>query len=120
MTTLSEIKYVDWQCKLNDIGSVAEGIGDINQCIAIILSTQKGSVPHRPTFGSDILKYVDTPVNVAKPNITREVIDAINIWETRVNVDSVSIQLNETQLNIKVQCSLKENSSTSGTSEVSV
>ncbi|MEI8128523.1 MAG: GPW/gp25 family protein [bacterium] len=120
MTILSEIKYVDWQCKLNDIGSVAEGLEDINQCIAIILSTQKGSVPHRPTFGSDILKYVDTPVNIAKPNIIREVIDAINLWETRVNVDSVTVEINETQLNIKVQWSLKEDSSTSGTSEVSV
>ena len=115
MTTLSEIKYVDWQYKLNEIGSVAEGIEDINQCIAVILSTQKGSVPHRPTFGSDILKYVDTPVNVAKPNITREVIDSINLWEIRVNIDSVSIEINQTQLNIKVQWSLKEDSSTSST-----
>lgn len=120
MTTLSKIKYVDWQYKLNQIGSVAEGIEDINQCIAIILSTQKGSVPHRPTFGSDILKYVDYPVNVAKPNITREVIDAINLWETRVDVDSVTIEINLTQLNIKVQWSLKEDSSTTSTAEVSL
>ena len=37
MTNLNEIKYVDWQFKLNDIGGVAEGVEDINQCIAIIL-----------------------------------------------------------------------------------
>ena len=72
MTTLNEITYVDWQLKLNEIGSVSEGIEDINQCIAIILSTQKGSVPHRPTFGSDILKYVDYPINSAKANIMQE------------------------------------------------
>ena len=66
MTNLNEITYVDWQYKLNGIGSIAEGVEDINQCIAVILSTQKGSVPHRPTFGSDILKYVDYPVNIAK------------------------------------------------------
>lgn len=120
MTNLSEIQYVDWQYKLNKIGSVAEGIEDINQCIAIILSTQKGSVPHRPTFGADVLQYVDAPVSVAKPNIIREVIDAINTWETRVNVDSVSVEIAESQLDIKVQWSLKEDTNTTGTSEVSL
>ena len=118
MTTLNEIIYVDWQLKLNEIGSVSEGIEDINQCIAIILSTQKGSVPHRPTFGSDILKYVDYPINSAKANIIRETVDAITLWETRVNVDSVSVEIDEIQLKIKVQWSLKEDSSVSSTTEV--
>ena len=66
MTNLNEITYVDWQCKLNEIGGIAEGVNDINQCIAIILETPKGSDPHRPDFGSDILKYVDYPINIAK------------------------------------------------------
>lgn len=118
MTTLNEITYVDWQLKLNEIGSVSEGIEDINQCIAIILSTQKGSVPHRPTFGSDILKYVDYPINSAKANIIRETVDAITLWETRVNVDSVSVEIDKTQLKIKVQWSLKEDSSVSSATEV--
>ena len=106
MTNLNEITYVDWQYKLNGIGSIAEGVEDINQCIAVILSTQKGSVPHRPTFGSDILKYVDYPVNVAKANIIRETIDAITLWEARVKVDAVTVEINQTQINIKVQWSL--------------
>lgn len=76
MTTLNEITYVDWQYKLNSIGEVAEGVEDINQCIAIILLTQNGSDPLRPTFGSDIYKYVDYPVNSAKANIIRESVDA--------------------------------------------
>src|SRR5574344_1786934 len=120
MTTLNEITYIDWQLKLNEIGSVAEGIQDINQCIAIILSTQKGSDPHRPTFGSDILKYGDYPVSVAKPNIIRDTIDAINLWETRVNVDSVSVEINEAHINIKVQSRIKEHSSTTSTAAVTL
>ena len=120
MTTLNEITYVDWQLKLNEIGSVSEGIEDINQCIAIILYTQKGSVPHRPTFGSDILKYVDYPINSAKANIIRETVDAINLWETRVNVESVSVEINETQLKIQVEWNLKEDSSTTSSVEVSL
>ena len=39
MTNLIEITYVDWQYKLNGIGGVAEGVDDINQCIAVILTT---------------------------------------------------------------------------------
>ena len=108
MTNLNEITYVDWQYKLNGIGSIAEGVEDINQCIAVILSTQKGSVPHRPTFGSDILKYVDYPVNIAKANIIRETIDVITLWEKRVKVDSVTVEINQTQINIKVQWSLTD------------
>ena len=119
MTKLNEITYIDWQYKLNGIGSVAEGIEDINQCIAIILSTQKGSDPHRPTFGSDILKYVDTPVNVAKPNITREVIDAINLWETRITVNSVSVEINQEIITVKIEWTLKD-SNTKGTAEITL
>ena len=108
MTVLNEITYVDWQYKLNDIGSVAEGVEDINQCIAVILTTPKGTVPHRPTFGSYIYKYVDYPLLSARPNIIRETIDAINTWETRVNIDSVSVENEESQLKIKIQWSLKD------------
>ena len=77
MTNLNEIIYIDWQLKFNSIGGIAEGVGDINQCIAIILLTNKGSVPHQPTFGSDIYKYIDYLVNEAIPNIVREATDAI-------------------------------------------
>ncbi len=119
MTKLDEIKYVDWQCKLNGIGDVAEGVEDINQCIAIILSTPKGSDPHRPTFGSDIIKYVDYPINIAKANIIRETIDALTLWETRINVNKTEIEIDGTNILIKVEWNLK-NSKTSGTAEVTL
>jgi len=108
MTKLSEITYVDWQYKLNKIGDVAEGVDDINQCIAVILTTRKGSVPHRPTFGSDIYKYVDYPVNEAIPNITREATDAIQLWETRIKIKSVTTEINESQVKIKIEWTLNE------------
>ena len=95
MTNLNEITYVDWQLKLNTIGGVAEGADDINQCIAIILLTKKGSVPHRPTFGSDIYKYIDYPVNEATPNIVREATDAITMWETRIKINSIEVEIEE-------------------------
>ena len=119
MTNLNEITYIDWQYKLNNIGSVAEGVDDINQCIAIILTTRKGSVPLRPTFGSEIYKYVDYPVNEAIPNITRETIDALALWETRIKVDSVSVEINETQIVIKIEWTLN-GSKTQGNTSVTL
>lgn len=119
MTKLEDIKYVDWQYKLNGIGEVADGVEDINQCIAIILNTPKGSDPHRPNFGSNILKYIDYPINEAKPNIIRETIDAISMWETRVKVNSVLFSVDEQKIKIKVQWTLAD-SSTSGTAEVTL
>lgn len=107
MTNLNEITYIDWQLKLNSIGSVAEGVDDINQCIAVILLTRKGSVPHRPTFGSDIYKYLDYPVNEAVPNISREATDAITLWETRITLSSVTVEINETKINVKIEWELK-------------
>ena len=114
-----EIKYVDWQFKLKGIGEVAEGVEDINQCIALILNTPKGTDPHRPTFGSNILKYIDYPVNIAKANIIRETIDAISMWETRVQVNSVLFNVEESNIKIKVQWTLN-GSSTKGTTEVTL
>lgn len=108
MTNLNEITYVDWQCKLNQIGSVVEGAEDINQCIAIILMTRKGSLPHRPTFGSEIYKYIDYPINEAIPNITRETTDSIRLWETRIDLNLVSVEINESQIIVKVEWTLKE------------
>lgn len=120
MTNLNEITYVDWQYKLNEIGSVVEGADDINQCIAIILQTKKGSVPLRPTFGSDIFKYIDYPISEAKPNIVRETIDAINLWEKRIAVEKVGVEFQQSTVIVKIQWILKSSSETTGTTEVTL
>ena len=119
MTNLNEITYVDWQVKMNAIGDVAEGVDDINQCIAIILLTRKGTDPLRPSFGSEIYKYVDYPVNEATPNIVRETTDAISKWETRIDINTIEVSIEETTIKVKVEWTLKE-SSTTGTAEVTL
>ncbi|MBO6271346.1 GPW/gp25 family protein, partial [bacterium] len=119
MTLLNEITYVDWQFKLNGIGDVAEGVEDINQCIATILNTPKGSDPHRPTFGSDILKYIDYPVNIAKPNIIRETIDAVSLWETRIKINSVRVDIENEHYIVKIEWTLN-NSNKRGSTEVTL
>ena len=92
MPTHRIVIATDWSSKLNEFGSVAEGLEDIKQCIAIILCTLKGSVPHRLDFGTEIYKYVDLPPQIAIPYMSYEVTSAIEKWEPRAVVDDVDIQ----------------------------
>lgn len=108
MTTLvNDIKSLDFQPKKDNIGAVVEGIEDINQCISIILSTPKGSVPHNPEFGSDVYKYIDYPADEAVPNIINESIKAIQRWETRVDVVKITASVEKENVKISVQWKLK-------------
>lgn len=105
---INDIKSLDFQPKLGEIGAVVEDIDDINQCIRIILTTPKGQLPHRPEFGSDIWKYIDYPVNEAIPNIIREAIDAINTWEPRCNIKSIRADVDLAKVILKIEWLLKE------------
>ena len=96
--TLANITSADWSLALDQqgapgsgIGSVVQGVADVNQCIQIILNTPKGSDPLRPTFGGDVWRYIDSPINAAIPAIVREVTEAILRWEPRVTVVSISV-----------------------------
>jgi phage baseplate assembly protein W len=89
--TLADITSADWSLKLGTIGAVVQGIDDIDQCIAIILTTPPGSDPLRPTFGADLWTYIDNPISVAIPSIVRDVSAAITMWEPRVTLQSVSV-----------------------------
>jgi phage baseplate assembly protein W len=94
--TLAEIKSADWSLMLDSaglagsgIGRVVTGVDDVDQCIAIILTTPKGSDVLRPTFGTDLWKYIDAPISQAGPAMVREVTQSITQWEPRVKVLSV-------------------------------
>lgn len=111
MTTLiNQVKNLDFQPKINEIGEIVEGIDDINQCIYIILSTPKGSVPHNPEFGSDVYKYIDYPVDEAVPNIIKESIIAIRRWETRINLVKITANIEKENVGIKVEWKLASGS----------
>jgi uncharacterized protein len=90
--TLADITSADWSLELGTIGSVVQGIADVEQCLGIIVTTPRGSDPLRPTFGSDIWRYIDFPIDVALPAIVRELTSAITMWEPRVNLISVTAQ----------------------------
>ncbi|AVG15396.1 baseplate protein [Chromobacterium vaccinii] len=78
-----------WQPALNR-PDLVEAEADIDQCIRIILTTPKGSDPHRPDFGSDIHLYIDHPVSQAVPHVVREAVEAIRQWEPRCQLVKVA------------------------------
>ncbi len=90
-TSASDITATDWSPRVGSPGDVVTDLSDIDQCIVIILTTRRGSDPHRPLFGCDAWKWLDTPAGEAIPSITRAVIEALELWEPRIAVDSVKI-----------------------------
>lgn len=83
---IRNITAADWQPRLGAHGDIVAGGDDIHQCIRTILMTPKGSVPHRPEFGSDIWRYLDLPTGEAIPHVVREGIEALRRWELRIEV----------------------------------
>src|ERR1700685_306103 len=95
--TLADITSADWSLALDQpampgsgLGGVVQGVADVNQCIEIILTTPQGSDPLRPTFGANLWRYIDAPINTALPAIVREVTEAITRWEPRVTIIGIS------------------------------
>ena len=79
-----------WSFRLGGDGAVENG-DELAQTIAIILRTAQGSDPHRPTFASVLLDYIDQPIPTATPYLVRETLEALERWEPRISVDNVSV-----------------------------
>lgn len=90
---VDEITSADWSLKVGSPGEIVTDLDDIEQCIDIILTTRKGSVPHQPLFGCDAWLWLDKPLQIARPNIIRECVDALTLWEPRIDVISVPVEL---------------------------
>jgi phage baseplate assembly protein W len=104
--SLSAIGTANWSLALDSsagggrgsgIGKVVEGLSDINQSIQIILTTIPGEDPWRPTFGCDITRFIDKPIEVASAGISGVVTQAIAQYEPRVKVLAVSAQADPSQ-----------------------
>lgn len=48
-----------------------------------------GTDPLRPFFGTKIYSYIDAPVNIAVPNIKKEIIDTLAFNVPEVTLDSI-------------------------------
>lgn len=72
-------------------GDVVTAVDDLSQSITNIVLTPKGSVPTEPEKGCDVLGAIDKHPSIGIPYLTREIWDAITIWEPRVTVQKVDV-----------------------------
>lgn len=91
MQTFSEITTPWWQPALGSDGDAVQGLDDIEQSIALILSIAFGQVPLAPSYYSDLQRWIDRPVALAAPQLASEAIDAVRAHEPRVSVDRVAL-----------------------------
>ena len=68
---------------------------EILQNVHMIISTTQFSVPFNREFGLSS-KFLDKPTPIAKAMIIAEVMDAIEKYEPRATVESVTFKENET------------------------
>lgn len=90
------ITHLHWQPRIgrngvDALGTIVTAIDDVEQCINTIVLTEKGSVPTMPEKCTRLMPYIDRRPDYAIPNISREIFDAIRIWEPRVIVERVAI-----------------------------
>ena len=98
----------EWGLSLSEQGELVQGIDDIMQCIRIICTTPRGSDPLRPLFACDVYQYLDKPINLVVGNIFREIKEALEMWEPRIeNVNlSKTISDDGAQLTVKIEFSV--------------
>ena len=93
----------NWQVSITDPSAIVEGIDDIAQCVYIILTTIPGSDPLRPTFGSDIYKYLDRPLETVKAKIIYAATEAVNRWEKRLEITGGKISRDASRTTITLE-----------------
>lgn len=89
------IPYLHWQPKIGwrapAFGEIVAGVDDIEQSIFTIALTEKGSVPTQPEKCVALRQYFDRRPAWAIPYITRELFDALTLWEPRIVVEAVKV-----------------------------
>ena len=89
-----------WQLALDD--GIVEGIDDLRQAIMIILLTRRGQDALRPDFGSELWRYIDYPIDRARPHLVRESVEAIRRFEPRVRLTAVHVSHDGARVTIAI------------------
>ncbi|MBD8791206.1 GPW/gp25 family protein [Pseudomonas syringae] len=73
-------------------GLLISGLAHLTQSIEDILTTPIGSRVMRPTYGSNLRRFVDLPVNEGwKSAVQAELARALGRWEPRIKLDRVRV-----------------------------
>jgi len=86
------IDYVHWALKRDALGEVAFGHLDPLQAVRAIALTEKGTCPLHPEKCVRLVRWIDEPEHIAKPNIARELWDAVTTYEPRVVMQDVTFR----------------------------
>ena len=70
---------------------IVVAVDDLHQSISNLILTPLGSVPTEPEKGCDLLPYIDRHADIAIPNVTRVVWDALTMWEPRIVLQEVKV-----------------------------
>jgi|GEM_PF-775741 len=98
LVNYATIPYRHWQPRLARNEGAGAGLGetvsvldDLVQAINTIVLTEKGSVPLQPEKCTRLMPYIDKRPQYAIPLVTREIFDAITLWEPRIIVERVAV-----------------------------
>lgn len=72
-------------------GDIASAVDDLHQSITNLILTPLGAVPTEPEMGCDLMPWIDRSMDVAIPNITRAIWDALSMWEPRIVLQDVQV-----------------------------
>lgn len=67
-------------------------VKSVFQNIRIILTTPKGTVPHRPDFAVDYRDFLDNPTPLNVGRLKALIVDAIETYEPRAKVKAINIR----------------------------
>ncbi|QID32294.1 GPW/gp25 family protein [Pampinifervens florentissimum] len=70
-------------------------VKSVLQNIRIILSTPRGTVPHRPDFAVDYRDFIDNPTPLSIGKLKATIVDAIETYEPRAKVKAIDIRYKE-------------------------
>ena len=73
-------------------GFTLEEFNDVKLCLETLLSVRAGSQPLNRDFGIDYDKTVGYPTNIAKNMLSLEIIEKVERYEPRAEVESIEFK----------------------------
>src|SRR5262245_44274960 len=85
---------ISFPMRIDQSGSIAftQGVGDIDGCVRMVLTTAPGERLMRPQFGCRIWDLLFEPINANTLGLMAEAVrDAVSQWEPRIQLEEVVI-----------------------------
>lgn len=93
MVAVQDITAQYWSPQLGAFGEIVTDLADVAQAVRVICTTRLGERPLEPEFGSEIYKWIDAPLDVARVNIPVAIYNSLGRWEPRVIINSVQVDI---------------------------